>query len=184
MFIKFSTVFCNVYKVLNCVLSCLKFWTVLYCLNFVLWIRSQTLWQWYINTFIVFLDMIHCPVFIQKHITFRRRNSIFRWNLRVLVSGDRDYLHRLGLSWLLPEGDGIKCPKHCFSYKKRQISSLCSYLNTTAIKISLTSHCVTMSLLVLQYDIALHVSTPKAIIRRYTLTKKKKQDDGWCQKTR
>jgi hypothetical protein len=51
-----------------------------------------------------------------------------------------------------------------------QISSFCSRLNTTTIKISFTSLCVIMSLLVLYYDIALHVSAHTAIIMRYNLT--------------
>jgi hypothetical protein len=43
--------------------------------------RSSSLWRWYINTIIVFLDIIHRPVF--QNTTFQRLNSlsVFMWNL-------------------------------------------------------------------------------------------------------
>jgi hypothetical protein len=46
-------------------------------------IRSESLLRRYINTIIVFLDIINCPVSYLKHMTFRRLDSVsvFKWNL-------------------------------------------------------------------------------------------------------
>jgi hypothetical protein len=60
-----------------------------------------------------------------------------------------------------------ECILLCYSVK---LLLNCSSLDTTIIKNSTTLHRAIMSLLVLWYYIALHVSAPKAIIGRYNLT--------------
>jgi hypothetical protein len=111
-----------------------------------LWIRSKSLWRWYINTIIEFLDIIHHPVFLFKTQCFRDwilSPSSGKSLLSLAQSSELVLDPEIGttpIDWaqlgrLLPEdGDRIQSSKHCVWNEKVDYGKcpktqyLCSHL--------------------------------------------------------
>jgi hypothetical protein len=83
-------------------------------------IRSKSLWRWHINTNIIFLDIIHHPVFIQNNV------SVTGFCLRLQEKPSQlGPIDRASPYQVLPEdGDKIQSPKRCVLNKNRTMANV------------------------------------------------------------